>query len=252
MTTIKKNDYVELKYTGYANGEMFDSNIEEDLKKLNPKAKPNKTIIIVGQGMIVSGLDKALEEKEIGKEYEIKISAKEGFGDRKRELVKTIPLKIFTEKKINPYPGMVLNMDNILAKVITVSGARVITDFNNPLSGKELKYKFKIIRKVDDEKEKVETVLGLLFKFVPEFEIGEKIVVKGPKILEQYINSIKEKFKELVGKEISFKEKVLKEDLENLSAKQGFAEAKELKEEETLEKEEDKKEGDVGENSSKQ
>jgi len=32
VETAKKNDFVELKYTGYANGIIFDSNIEEDLK----------------------------------------------------------------------------------------------------------------------------------------------------------------------------------------------------------------------------
>ncbi len=32
----KKGDFVEIKYTGLANNEIFDSNIDEDLKKLNP------------------------------------------------------------------------------------------------------------------------------------------------------------------------------------------------------------------------
>ena len=39
MDTIKKSDFVEIKYTGYSQGKEFDSNIEEDLKKINPKAK---------------------------------------------------------------------------------------------------------------------------------------------------------------------------------------------------------------------
>ena len=204
---IKKNDFIEIKYTGFSNGEVFDSNIEEDLKKLNPKAKLRKTVVMVGQGMLVPGLDKALEGKELGKEYETTISPKEGFGERKRELVKTIPLRIFTEKKVDPKPGMVLNMDNTLAKILAVSGARVIADFNNPLAGKELQYKFKVVRKIENEKEKTETILQLLFKFIPEFETKEKeVIVKGPKGLDQYINVVKDKFKELLGKELKFEE----------------------------------------------
>lgn len=210
MEIASKNEFVELEYTGYANEEMFDSNIEGDLKKLNPNAKKRKTVIIIGQGMVVPGLDSALEGKEIGKEYEITLSAKEGFGERHRELVKTIPLKIFREKSIMPYPGMTLNMDNMLAKIITVSGGRVITDFNNPLSGKVLRYRFKIAGKVQDEKTKVEVVLGLLFKFVPDFKIGEKVIVEGPKILEQYVNLARDKFRELIKREIVFEEKEIK------------------------------------------
>jgi FKBP-type peptidyl-prolyl cis-trans isomerase SlyD len=204
MEIVKKKDFVEIKFTGYANGVVFDSNVEEDLKKVDSEAKPKETIVVVGEGMLVPGFDNALEGKEIGKDYEIKLSPKEGFGDRKKVLMKTIPLKVFTEQKINPYPGMVLSMDNALARVITVSGARVMTDFNNPLSGKDLVYKFKVVRVVNDEKEKAKTVFEFMFKFVPEFEVKEKVIVKGPKILENFVNAFKEKFKELCGKELGF------------------------------------------------
>ena len=206
METIKKKDFIELKYTGYSNGSIFDSNREEDLKKIDPKRKAHELIIVVGEGMVVSGLDNALEGKEIGKEYEIPVSAKEGFGERKRELVKTIPLKVFTEQKISPYPGMVLAMDEALARIITISGARVMTDFNNPLAGKDLIYKVKIIRKVDEANEKAKTMLLFMFKFVPEFEVKDNdVIVKGPKIMERFVEGFKKKFSELVGKDLKFK-----------------------------------------------
>ncbi len=206
METTKKKDFIELKFTGYANGEVFDSNIEEDLKQLNPEAKPSESIIVIGEGMVVPGFDKALEEKEFGKEYEISIKPKDGFGERDKNLVKTIPLKIFTEKKIIPRAGMPLLMDNMTARVITVSGARVITDFNNPLAGKELRYKFKIIKKVSDEKEKCSTILQFFFRFLPEFEIKDNVIVKGSKELNLFVDVFKERFKELIGKELKFEE----------------------------------------------
>ncbi len=204
MEIVKKKDFVEIKFTGYANGVVFDSNVEEDLKKVDSEAKPKETIVVVGEGMLVPGFDNALEGKEIGKDYEIKLSQKEGFGERRKELVKTIPLKVFTEQKISPYPGMVLSMDNALARVITVSGARVMTDFNNPLAGKDLLYKFKIVRIVSDDREKAKTIFEFMFKFIPEFEVNEKVIVKGPKILESFVNASKDKFKELCGKELGF------------------------------------------------
>lgn len=213
----KKGDFVEIEFTGYQDGKVFDSNIKEDLKQLNPNAEANeKTIIVIGQGMVVKGLDKDFEDKEIGKQYEVHIPYKEGFGERKRELVKTIPLNAFTKQKINPFPGQTLVMDNMLARVITISGARVITDFNNPLAGKNLDYKFKIKRKVIDEKERAEA----LFKFFlhlkkPNLEIEDnKVMIKGPKPLENFVNNFKSKFKEIMGKDLEFKEEEEKEEKE--------------------------------------
>lgn len=205
--TINKNDFIEIKYTGYANGSIFDSNIEEDIKKINPNAKPNKTIIAVGHEMVIKGFDKAFEGKEIGKEYEISLKPKEAFGERNRDLIKTIPLKAFTEQKFSPRPGMVLTLDNMLVKIITVSGARVVTDFNNSLAGKEIKYKFTISRKVTEEKEKAEALLEFFFKFTPEFEIKDKIIIKGPKQMEIFVKTFNPKFKELLGKDLEFEEK---------------------------------------------
>ena len=213
-TTVKKNDFIEIKYTGYANGEIFDSNIEEDIKKLNKEAGPYKTIIAVGNEMLIKGFDRELEGKEIGKTYEITLSPKESFGERKRELVKIIPLNLFTEKDVSPKPGMVLTLDNHLVRIITISGARVITDFNNPLAGKEIMYKYTIIRKVNDEKEKIESLFAYFLGFVPEFELKEKIIVKGQKQMETFIKELNPKFKKILGKELSFEE-IKKDNLEN-------------------------------------
>jgi FKBP-type peptidyl-prolyl cis-trans isomerase 2 len=206
MEIANKREFIEIKFTGYVNGGVFDSNMDEELKKIDAQKKPRETIIVVGEGMLVPGFDQAIEGKELGKEYEVKVSAKEGFGDRKRELMKTIPLKVFTEKKINPYPGMVLAMDENLARVVTISGARVLTDFNNPLAGKDLVYKFIVVRKVTDEKEKAKALLEFMFKFVPEFEVGESVVIKGPKFIEAYVTAFNPKFKELMGKELKLEE----------------------------------------------
>ena len=203
----RKGDFIEIKFTGYVEGKPFDSNITEDLKHLNEKATPEKTIVIIGEQMVVRGLDKAFENKELNKEYRIKLTPQEGFGQRRREFVKTIPLKVFSQQRVHPRPGVTLLLDNQLARIITVSGARVITDFNNPLAGKELEYKFTIMRIVTDKKEKAEAACKLIFQFVPEIEITENtITIKGPEILEQFINHNQAKFKELLGTEVLFQE----------------------------------------------
>ncbi|MBM3232245.1 hypothetical protein FJZ21_02615 [Candidatus Pacearchaeota archaeon] len=204
---IRKGDFVELKFTGLVEGKVFDSNISDDLKQVNEKAEPEKTLVIVGQRMIVKGFDNFLEGKEINKHYEVTISPKDAFGSRRTDLVRIIPLKVFHEQKLNPRPGMSFVFDNQLAKVITISGARVITDFNNPLSGKDITYKFSVSRLVNDLKERAETVCKLVFRYVPEISVeNEKVTIRGPKILESFVKQAQDKFKEFLGKEVFFEE----------------------------------------------
>jgi FKBP-type peptidyl-prolyl cis-trans isomerase 2 len=204
--TVKKGEFVELKFTGLVDGRVFDSNIAEDLKELSDKAQPEKAIVIVGQRMVVKGFDESLEGKELNKSYEIKLSAVDAFGPRRTELVRIIPLRVFHEQKINPLPGHSFVFDNQLAKVITVSGARVITDFNNPLAGKDVTYKFTIARRVSDLKEKAETVCKLIFRFVPQISVeNNQATIHGPSIMEGFIKQSQSKFKEFLGSEVLFK-----------------------------------------------
>ena len=219
MGIVKKKDFIEINYSGYANGDLFDSNVEEDVKKLHKDAKAEKTIIIVGEGMIVPGLDKHLEGKDIGKDYEINVPYMEGFGERRKELIKTIPMSAFKGKEVMPRVGMVLALDQYIAKIIAVSGARVIADLNNPLAGKDLKYKIKIVRKVYDDKERTEAYFKFFVGISPEVESMEKeVVVKLPKNFKNLVEAHKEKFKELVGKNLVFEEKKPMHEKEHINS----------------------------------
>jgi FKBP-type peptidyl-prolyl cis-trans isomerase SlyD len=201
--TINKNDWIEIQYTGFANGQMFDSNDPEQVKKME-KAEVRKTIISVGNAMVVRGLDHSFTGKQVGEAYKVHVIQKEGFGERNTSLIKTIPLKQFTAQQVFPHPGMAVVLDNSLARIVAVSGARVITDFNNPLAGKDLDYEVKITRLISDHKEQAEAFFDFFLKFVPEFEIGDTIKIKGPKPLEYAVTLFGAKFQELVGKKLTF------------------------------------------------
>jgi len=169
--------------------------------------------------MLVKGFDKALEGKEIGKEYDVTFGHGEGFGQRDRKLMQVVPLKEFHSKNIDPRPGMSLAIDDRLVKIVAVSGARVTIDFNSPLAGKEIKYKFTIIRKVSDEKEKCDALFATFFRMVPPYEIKEKVIVKGPKGFDIFVNAFKDKFKELIGKSLEFEEMKLEDKKEEKADK---------------------------------
>ncbi len=227
----KKNDFIGLYFSGknLSNNEIFDTNIKEIAEKnnlnLNPEAL-NPLVICIGQAMVISGLDKELENKEINKTYNLKLSPEQGFGKRYPELIKLIPLKVFTEKNIRPEQGMTLALDNHLVRVLSVSGGRVTIDFNNPLAGKDIEYEFTIKNILENKEETLKQRINALQRFYLgkefDFEIKKEkdktFIVFNEKKLDLILNSIKPKFKEILDIEIqtdSEKEKDLGTKQEN-------------------------------------
>jgi len=206
MATTKKNDFVSIDFIGknLQSNEIFDTNITEEAKKIKLELSGKPLIACIGHGMVVKGFDEALEGKEVGKKYLIKITPEKAFGPRHSNLVKLIPLKIFIEQKVYPQPGMTLALDNNLVKVVSVSGGRVMVDFNNPLAGKDIEYEFTITKIIDDSKEKVNAIQRFFFGQEFEFDVDEtnkKIIFKDIK-LTPVLNAFKDKFNELVGMDV--------------------------------------------------
>lgn len=223
---VQKNDFVEIEFTGKANNEIFDTTHPEEAKSIGLDVNVTPVIASIGNEMLLKGLDNALEGKEIGEKYSVHIPPEKAFGKRNASLIKTIPIRIFREKNMNPVPGMVFQLDQHLVRILSVSGGRVIVDFNNPLAGKEIDYDFKILRKVDDNKDKINAIQDFFFRQRFEFTINEKdkkIIFKDSKI-KPIIDVFKDKFKELSGFDIE------------------VGEAKEEKTEEKKETKEEKKE----------
>ena len=160
----------------------------------------NPLIICVGENMILHAFDHALLGKELEKEYEIELNPEEAFGKRNPSLVKTLPIKIFLEKDIQPRAGMVFVLDNFLIKIISVSGGRVIADFNNPLAGRHIIYEFKVKRIVIDLKEKINALMDFFLKKRLKFEVdGKEIKIKEP---DETLEIFKDKFNQILGMDI--------------------------------------------------
>ena len=213
--TVAKKDFVELEFLGrnLTNNEVFDTNITEEAKKIDLKLGGKPLIICIGESMVVKGFDEALEGKEVGKKYSVKLSEDKAFGKRDKKLIQLIPLKMFLAQKIMPEPGMVLALDNNLVRIVSVSGGRVMVDFNNPLAGKEIEYEFTIKRKVSDNKEKINAVQRFFFGQEFEFDIDEsskKAVFKDLKLMP-VLNAFAPKFKDLLGLTVEILEKPKKE-----------------------------------------
>src|SRR3989344_5656374 len=101
--TLKKNDFIEIEFTARVKNtnEIFDSNINEDLKAANLEIEPKPFVFCLGEGMFLKGVEDFLTGKKEGK-YEIELPPEKAFGKRNSSLIQLIPSKIFREQKLNP------------------------------------------------------------------------------------------------------------------------------------------------------
>jgi FKBP-type peptidyl-prolyl cis-trans isomerase 2 len=231
---IKKKDFIEIEYTGRLKEEnlVFDTTEEKvakDNKIHSEKAQYGAVVICVGEKQIVPGLDAGLEGKDVG-QHKFELKPENAFGKKNAKLIQLVPTKKFFDEKINPMPGLQVNIDGAIGVVRTVSGGRTLVDFNHPLSGKEVVYDVNVKRIVTDKKEQVSSLMNILgFKKVEvsvegsKAKIGMKAVLPAP-ITDELAKKIKEltgvdaefvrieEKKEAAAKDESKKETVKKED----------------------------------------
>ncbi len=212
MPTIKKNDFIEIEFTGKSNNEIFDTTDKQEAKSIGLEVEVKPMIVCVGNQMLIKGFDESLEGKEINKKYSIHLTPDKAYGKRQPGLLKIIPIKVFHQQNMNPVPGMMVQLDNYIAKILSVSGGRVSVDFNNPLAGKEIDYDFKITRIVSDDTEKVNALQEFFFKMRFDFEIKQdeksktkKVIFKKQEI-KPFVDIFKNRFKEMTGLDFEVEE----------------------------------------------
>ncbi|MCH8945735.1 MAG: peptidylprolyl isomerase [Nanoarchaeota archaeon] len=204
---FKKKDFIEIEFTARVkNGDIFDSNIKQDLKKADLDIEPKPFIFSLGEGMFLKGIEDFLTGKDVGK-YEIELPPEKAFGARDGKLIKIVPSNVFKQRKLAPFPGAMFNFDGRMAKVLSVSGGRITVDFNNPVAGKTVIYNINVLRKVNDINEKTKAFIDFLFRKDFKFKIdNKKLILEAEKNLVNIVEAFKDKFKEILGLELEIKE----------------------------------------------
>lgn len=216
---IKKNDIIEIDYTGKLaeDNQIFDTTEEQvakdnELYSDNVKDQFKPLILCVGQGQVIPGLDQAFIDKKVGGKFTINITPEQGFGKKDAKLIQLVPLSQFKKQKINPMVGMHVNIDDAPGIIRSVSGGRIIIDFNHPFSGRDLIYDVKILKVFDDNKEKLTLLVKTLFGLESEVKIEDKkadITLKLPAnikketISDQIKSTMAEKLKEISSLDIN-------------------------------------------------
>ncbi len=165
-------DIVSIEFTGKetASGKIFDTTSKDKAEKggiYNPRGAYGPVVIIEGAGEILPGLEKAVSEMKEGEEKTITLLPADAFGDRNPELVRVLPLQEFKNHNISATPGSMVNVNDAMGKVQSVSGGRVRVDFNPELAGKTVEYDLKVVKMYKTDAEKLS---ALALKAFPSVE----------------------------------------------------------------------------------
>ncbi len=210
---IKPGDFIELDYVAKIKdtGVVFDLTNESNAKELNlhnKNIKYNPIIICVGKGDVISGLDEFLVGKEPGS-FKLELQPEKAFGKKRTDLIKLINTNILRQQKIEPMPGLKINIDGLFGNIVSVSGGRTLIDFNHPLAGKAVVYEITINKIVTDLNEKVSGILKLYLTKNPEFELkDDELTIKIKKLHDNFKKALEEMVKQRLPeiKRITFQE----------------------------------------------
>jgi len=105
---------------------------------------------VSGKGQIIPGLEKEIENMNVGEEKTVKIAAKDAYGEYNPEMVQEVPRDQF--EGIDLQKGMTLYGQTPDGQTIAVivkdfDDEKVIIDYNHPLAGEDLTFDVKVVTK---------------------------------------------------------------------------------------------------------
>ncbi|MDC0212716.1 FKBP-type peptidyl-prolyl cis-trans isomerase [Euryarchaeota archaeon] len=121
-------------------------------------------VTVIGDGRLIAGFESSLTEAEADKDYEVDIEPADAYGERDASLVETIGQNVLMRSVRDPNMlaiGAPVEIGGRQGILQFLSAGRARIDYNHPLAGSTLRYKYRIVKVVEDRKEKVETLLNM-------------------------------------------------------------------------------------------
>jgi peptidylprolyl isomerase len=175
---FKEKDFLLVEYTARVKetGEIIDTtsaDVAKEAKIYSEGEVYEPMLVILGEHRVIKGLEEELYKMEPGVEKEVEIPPEKAYGRRDPSKVKIMSVREFRRANIEPRPGKIVEVNGLPAVIKSVSGGRVVVDFNHPLAGKTLIYKVKVVGVVEDDAEKIKHLLHRRMKQIPldEFDV---------------------------------------------------------------------------------
>jgi peptidylprolyl isomerase len=170
---IPKNSFVLIDYIIRAKdtGELIDTTLEDAAKKENKWGADKiyePLLVIVGENRVIQGLEEHIETSaEVGKEFEIEIPPEKAYGMRDSSKVKIVNVRELLKNNVVPEVGKTVELGGQVGVVKAITGGRVLIDFNHPLAGKTITCRYRVVKILEDDAEKVRHLLHRRYKRIP-------------------------------------------------------------------------------------
>ncbi|MEX1222107.1 MAG: peptidylprolyl isomerase [Idiomarina sp.] len=135
--TINQDKVVAINYAvKTADGQLLDES-----KEGQPLS------FIFGRGMLIKGLENALEDKKVGDKFSAEISSADAYGERHEGLIQSVPRNLFGDAEVAPGMQFRASTDNGEQSVVIVdvSEEEVTVDGNHPLAGVDLNFDVEVL-----------------------------------------------------------------------------------------------------------
>ena len=150
------NKVISIEYT------LNDANTKE---KLDTNVGGAPLEFITGQGQIIPGLEKEIENLGEGDNTDVLVNPAEAYGEYNEEAVQTLPKEQFAGVDLTE--GMTLygtgeNGETVQVLVKSIAGDDVTIDYNHPMAGKTLMFSVSVlaVRAATDEEIQMGVVGG--------------------------------------------------------------------------------------------
>lgn len=125
--------------------------------------------VLSGLRSVFPKVDDALSKMQIGEQKTLKLTPEDAYGKRNKDLLKIVPFAVFKQNNIRPIVGLTIETNGAYGTIRSVSGGRVMVDFNSPYADHDIEFYFKLVKKPEG-KEKIEPIIKAL---MPSVQIKE-------------------------------------------------------------------------------
>lgn len=182
---MNSKDVVKMEYELWAkeSNELVDTTSEEvaqDNGRHNPQAKYGPMPVVVDSGKMLKLLDDDLLKAKVDEDREVEIPSEDAYGKRDPNLVELhsiheiLKLPEFKKRDMIPEIGMEIALKGKRCTIISMTTGRVRVDFNHPLAGKTLVYKYKVVSSAKDESEKAAWIIEANYTKSEDFKVKVK------------------------------------------------------------------------------
>ncbi len=152
-----------------------DNDIHDEHSEYNPLTA------IVGKGNMLQGLDESLKEAEVDVETEVEIPPEKGYGERRPDQVEFIK-RSSVESEINAaaendedrslFVGKHVHYKGRHGTVLMITGRKCRIDFNHPLAGRKLKYRYVVREEINAPEDIAKEIAKINYSMGDQFEFN--------------------------------------------------------------------------------